>query len=272
MKKFLKLLYYLLLILGAVSFIYPFFWMLTATVKPAKELFLLNPIPSTIIFNWYKLMFEKIPAIRGLLNSLLVSSIITTSQIIFGSMVGYALARLNFKGKNFIFGVILFSMVIPGQLTLIPLYLLISKLGWLDSYLALIVPGMIGGFSIFLFRQFFISIPKDLVDAARLDGLSDLGILFKIFYPLSRPVIITVGMLSFMGSWNDVLWPIVAIREWQMMTLPQMITLFQTGGLSGGLVAVKLASTTIMVIPVLIAYIFFQKYFIEGMATSGLKG
>lgn len=262
----------MLLILGAISFLYPFIWMLSATIKPARELFSLNPIPSQITLEWYRAMLEKIPAFRGLFNSMVVSSSIAFSQVILGSMVGFGLSRYRFPGRNLIFGLVLFSMVVPGQLTLIPLYLLVTKLGWLDSYWALIIPGMLGGFSVFLFRQFFMSIPQDLIDAARLDGLSDMGILFKIFYPLSKPAIVTVAMLSFMGSWNDVLWPIVVIRKWDMMTLPQLITLFQVGGLAGGQVAVQLASTTIMVVPVLIAYLFFQRYFIEGMATSGIKG
>ncbi len=267
----LRVLCYALLTMGALTFLYPFIWMLSATVKPAGEIFTFSPIPSHITFQWYQVMLQKIPAFRGLFNSLVVSCCIAASQVVMGSLVGFGLARYRFPGRELIFGLVLFSMVIPAQLTLIPLYLLVTRLGWLDSYLALIVPGMVGGFSIFLFRQFFLTIPQDLMDAARLDGLSDTGILFRIFYPLSKPAIITVAMLSFMGSWNDVLWPIVVIRKWEMMTLPQLITLFQIGGLAGGQVAVQLASTTIMVVPVLLAYLFFQRYFIEGMATSGLK-
>ncbi|MDQ7826961.1 MAG: carbohydrate ABC transporter permease [Candidatus Eremiobacteraeota bacterium] len=267
----LRALCYVLLTMGALSFLYPFIWMLSATVKPVNEIFSFNPVPSHVTFQWYHLMLKKIPAFRGLFNSLIVSSAIAASQVLLGSLVGFGLARYRFAGRDFIFGIVIFTMVIPAQLTLIPLYLLVTKLGWLDSYFALIIPGMVGGFSIFLFRQFFLTIPQDLIEAARLDGLSDLGILFRIFYPLSRPAIITVGMLSFMGSWNDVLWPIVVIRKWEMMTLPQLITLFQIGGLAGGQVAVQLASTTVMVVPVLLAYLFFQRYFIEGIATSGLK-
>lgn len=270
-KSSVTALCYVLLTLGALSFLYPFFWMLSATIKPVREIFSLNPIPSEVTFEWYRIMLQKIPAIRGLLNSLIVSSVVAASQVVFCSMVGFSLARYRFPGRDFIFGLILFTMVIPGQLTLIPLYLLVTKFGWLDTYWALIVPGMVGGFSIFLFRQFFMTIPQDLIDAARLDGLSDLAILYRIVMPLSKPAVITVAMLSFMGSWNDVLWPIVVIRKWEMMTLPQLITLFQIGGLSGGQVAVQLAATTIMVIPMLVAYMFFQRYFIEGMATTGMK-
>ena len=271
-NRVLLLLCYALLIFGAFTFVYPFIWMLSATIKPAGEIFNFSPIPSTITFEWYRIMLEKIPAMRGLLNSLIVSSAVAICQIVLGSIVGFGLARYRFPGRELIFGIVLFSMVVPGQLTLIPLYLLVTKFGWLDTYWALIVPGMMGGFSIFLFRQFFMTLPQDLVDAARIDGLSDPGILFRIFYPLSKPAIITVGLLAFMGSWNEVLWPIVVIRKWDMMTLPQLITLFQVGGLAAGQVAVQLASTTIMIIPVLIAYLFFQRYFIEGMATSGIKG
>ncbi len=262
---------YCVLLAGAVTFIYPFLWMIFSTVKPQDEIFQVGLLPRHVTFQWYREMFHMIPAMRGLFNSFLVSFSISVCQILFGAMAGYALARLEFRGRELLFLVVLVTMVIPSQLTLIPLYLLVTKFGWLDSYMALIVPNLVGGFSIFLFRQFFLTIPKDLVDAARIDGLSEMAILFRIFLPLSIPAVVTVGILSFMQSWNDVLWPMVVIRDWNMMTLPQMITQFQLGGMAGGHFATVMASTMLMIVPVLVAYVFFQRYFIEGIATSGLK-
>jgi multiple sugar transport system permease protein len=135
----------------------------------------------------------------------------------------------------------------------------------------LIVPGMIGGFGILLFRQFFMNIPQDLIDAARIDGCNDLTILFKIFWPLSKPVIITVGIISFMGSWNDVLWPLIVIRVRELMTMPQMVTIFAVGGQAEAQLGAELAAATLLAVPIILVYSFFQRYFIESMATTGLK-
>jgi len=217
-------------------------------------------------------VFEKIPIGRSLLNSLFVSTVVTLSVIFFGSIVGYALARLRFFGRDMILAVILFTMVIPFQITLIPMYILMVKFGWVDSYLALIVPGMITAFSILLFRQFYRDIPQDLIDAARIDGCNDFTILFRIIWPISKPVMITVGILTFMASWNDVLWPLIVIRARELMTMPQMVTLFKTGGQAESQLGAELAAATLLAIPIIVVYVFFQRYFIESMATSGMKG
>jgi multiple sugar transport system permease protein len=187
-------------------------------------------------------------------------------------MVGYALARLRFIGRDTIFNLVLLTMMIPGQLTLIPMYVLIVKLGWADTYKALIVPAMMSNMGIIIFRQFFMSLPQELVDAARIDGCSDYEILFKIFWPLSKPSLVTVGITTFIGSWNEVLWPLIVIRKWDMMTMPQMVTLFSVGGLAGAQVAAEMAAATMLALPVVIAYLFFQNYFIESLALSGIKG
>ncbi len=146
------------------------------------------------------------------------------------------------------------------------------KLGWTDTYLSLIVPGMMTGFSIVLFRQFFMSIPDALIDAARVDGCSDIRILFRVIWPLSRPVIITVAILTFVTSWNDVLWPLIVVRDRSLMTMPQLVTIFVIGGEAESQLGSLLASATLLALPVIVAYAFFQRYFIESMAASGIKG
>jgi len=269
MKRFYL---YLVLTVAGITFIYPFLWMIAASLKPEIEIGSLGLWSKNFSLESYRLVVQKIPIWRALFNSLFVSSCVTVSVIFFGSIVGYALSRLNFWGRNLILGIILFTMVIPFQITLIPMYILMVKFGWVDTYLSLIVPGMITAFSILLFRQFFLDIPQDLIDAARIDGCNDLTILFRIIWPISKPVIITVGIITFMTSWNDVLWPLIVIRNEKLMTMPQLVTIFAVGGQAEAQLGAMLAAATLLAIPIILVYAFFQRYFIESMATSGLKG
>jgi len=267
-----RVLLYTLLLAWTVIFIYPFLWMLSATLKPEAEIASFGLIPSRPALRSYAVVFQKIPMVRAFANSLFVSLAVTAGVLVFGSMVGYSLSRLKFFGRDALFLVILFTMMIPFQITLVPLYLLMVKFRWVDSYLALIVPWMISAFGIVLFRQFFQSIPQDILDAARVDGCGELRILFGIFWPLSVPALVTVGILTFMSIWNEVLWPLLVIRNRQLMTLPQLVTLFAVGGQAEAQLGVQLAAATLLALPVVLAYCFFQRYFIESMATTGLKG
>ena len=266
-----KTILYLVLIIGGLIFLYPFLWMVSATFKPEVEIGSISLWSENFSLDSYHTVFERIPLGRAFLNSVFVSSCVTFSVILFTSIVGYALSRLKFAGREVIFTIILFTMVIPFQLTMIPLYILMVKLGWIDTYMALIVPAMISPLGILLFRQFFLNVPEELLDAARIDGCNDLHILFRIMYPLSKPVIITVGLLIFMGIWNDVLWPIIVIRTRHLMTMPQMVTLFATSG-EAEVLGPQLAAATLLAMPIILAYAFFQRYFIESMSTTGLKG
>ena len=267
-----RVLLYLLLIAGALLFLYPFVWMLAATFKPETEIAGFNLLPHQPTLESYRFVFNKIPIMRGLLNSLFVSIIVTASVVVFGSMVGYALSRLRWRGRELIFNLALATMMIPAQLTLIPLYTMMVKFGWVNSYLALIVPAMMSSYAALLFRQFFRSIPQSLIEAARLDGCSDWRILFTIIYPLSKPAITTVAILTFMGVWNDVLWPLMVIREQELMTMPQMVTLFAVGGQAEARLGVQLAAATLLAVPIILVYIFLQRYMIESIASSGMKG
>ena len=152
------------------------------------------------------------------------------------------------------------------------MYRLSVKFGWVEPYQELIVPAMISTFGILVFRQAFRSIPQALLDSARMDGCSDLRILFQVVWPLSKPTLVTVGIITFMGTWNDVLWPIIVIREQSMMTMPQMVALFAVSGQADGQISSILAAATLLAVPVIIAYLFFQRYFMESMATAGVKG
>ena len=271
-KGWTRILHYLVLTLGALSFLYPFIWMAIATIRPENEVTSLSLIPSAITLDSYRAVFTKIPIFRAFLNSLLVSSSITASVLIFSSMVGYALCHLQFKGRNALFYIMLFTMMIPFQITLIPTYVLIVKLGWADSYYALIIPYMVSTFGIFLFKQYFQAIPRDLLDAARIDGSGEVDILFRIVWPNALPALVTVGIITFLTTWNEVLWPMIVIRDQHLMTMPQMVTLFAIGGSAEAQQGVILASAMLLAIPVIVVYAFFQRYFIESMATSGVKG
>jgi multiple sugar transport system permease protein len=270
-KKTGRIFIYSSLVLGALLFIYPFFWMLMASLIPENQIANFTLIPDSVSLNSYSQVFDKIPMGRSLLNSIFVSLSVTVGVLILGSMVGYALTHLEFKGKSLLFYVIIFTMTLPFQITLIPQYVLMVKFSWVDTYFALIVPYVINGLSILMFHQYFKSIPKDLIDAARIDGCNEFRILFGILWPNSIPAIITVAILTFMASWNEVLWPIIVIRDEKLMTMPQLVTLFAVGGRADSQLGVKLAAATMLALPIVVAYAFFQKYFIQSMASTGLK-
>ncbi len=271
MKIIRRIFLYLLLITGGIIFLYPFYWMTAASLAPENEIANLTLLPSAISLNSYSQLLSKIPVGRSFLNSLLVASSITFGVLVFGSMVGYALSRMQFKGRDIIFFLIIFTMTLPFQITLIPQYIIMVELNWVDTYWALIVPYLMNSLSIIMFRQYFKSIPQDLIDAARIDGCGEFTIVFKILWPNSIPALVTVGIITFMASWNEVLWPLIVIREEKLMTMPQLITLFAVGGRAESQLGVKLASATLLALPIVIAYLFFQKYFIQSMASTGLK-
>jgi multiple sugar transport system permease protein len=265
------MLLYALLTTAALTFLYPFLWMAATTFKPPAELGTLGLIPQHPTLDNYRTMWARAPFGRALLNSTLVASTITAAVLVLGSMTAYAMARLHFRGRHVLNAVTLAVLLVPGQLTLIPLYTLIVQLGWVDTYAALIVPYVFNATAILMLRQFFLQIPQSLVDSARMDGMGELRILFTIFWPLAKPVLATVAIFTFMGAWNEVLWPLLVVREQHLMTLPQLLTVFALGG-GAGTLGVSLASTMVLVVPVVIAYAFLQRYFIESMAGSGVKG
>ena len=271
MRHLGRVMLYAALALAAITFIYPFLWMASTTFKPLADVGTLALIPEHPTLDNYRTMWARAPFGRALLNSALVATTITAAVLVLGSITAYALARLHFRGRPVLNAVTLAILLVPGQLTLIPLYTLIVQLGWIDTYAALILPFVFNATAILMLRQFFLQIPQSLIDSARMDGMSELRILFTIFWPLARPVLAMVAIFTFMGSWNEVLWPLLVVREQSVMTLPQLLTVFALGGGAGSM-AVSLASAMVLVIPVVIAYAFLQRYFIESMAGAGVKG
>ena len=267
----MKILRYTLLTLAALSFIYPFIWMVSASLSSEAGISSLTLLPVEPTIHNYITVFEKIPLGRAFINSLFVAIVTTGLVLMLGAMVGYALARLRFTGRNLIFYLIIFSMTLPFQITLIPNYITMVKLGWVDTYFALIVPFALNSLAILLFRQAFAGLPQALIDAARIDGCGELRIIFQILLPNMLPTVLTITILTFMGLWNEALWPLIVIRNEQTMTMPQMVTLFSVGGRADAQLGVKIAAAVMLAVPILVMYLLFQKHFIRSMASSGLK-
>ncbi|MFL5787993.1 MAG: carbohydrate ABC transporter permease [Flavisolibacter sp.] len=262
---------YLALIIASLTFIYPFIWMIGASLASYQEIGTMTFWPKNPTLNNFRLMVGKIPIMRSLINSLLVALFTTTIVLFTGSVVGYALAKMRFRGRQLIFYIIVFTMSLPFQITLIPNYITIVSLKLVDTYFALIIPFAVSAFAILMFRQAFQGLPQALIDAARLDGCSEMGIIFRILWPNIKPALITVAILTFIGSWNEVLWPLIVIRNEQLMTMPQLVTLFAVGGRADSQLGVKIAAAVLLALPVMIAFLFFQKHFIQSMASTGLK-
>ncbi len=271
MKPLARVAIYVALGIAAITFIYPFLWMASSTLKSSAEFGSLALIPDQPTLENYRTMWSRAPFGRALLNSIVVAGTITASVLVFGSITAYALARLNFPGKRALNAATIGVLLVPGQLTLIPLYTLIVQAGLIDTYAALITPYLFNATAILMLRQFFLQIPQSLIDSARMDGMGEMRILFTIFWPLSRPPLAIVAIFTFMGSWNEVLWPLLVVRDQHIMTLPQLLTVFALGG-GAGTLGVSLAAAMVLVVPVVIAYMFLQRYFIESMAGAGVKG
>jgi len=251
--------------------LFPFFWALSTSFKSLREVFR-NPfslIPLHPTFGNYVALFNKIPFARYLLNSFIVASLTTILQIVTAMLSAYAFSRLKFKGRNLIFYAFLATMMIPGQLLMIPQYLIVAKFGWINTYQGLILPYAATAVTTFFLRQFFMSIPKDLEDAAVIDGCNSLQVLVKIFLPLSKPAISTIAVFSFMWSWNSYFWPLLIVNVPQMRTVQLGLAMFRNeGGMQWGQF---MAGSVIATLPILIAYFFAQKHFIKSITLTGLK-
>lgn len=262
---------YVALTLAAFTFIYPFIWMIGASLAPLNEVGTMILWPAHPGLGNFEKMIAKIPIGRSLINSILVAVLTTALVLITGSVVGYALAKMQFKGRQLIFYVIVFTMSLPFQVTLIPNYITMINLHLVDTFFALIIPFAVSSFAVLMFRQAFQGLPQALIDAARLDGCGEMSIIFRILWPNIKPTLVTVAILSFIGSWNEVLWPLIVIRNEHLMTMPQLVTLFAVGGRADSQLGVKIAAAVLLALPVMIAFLFFQKHFIQSMASTGLK-
>jgi len=266
-----RIVLYAFLILFGVIVILPYLWMLTMSLKPVKEIF--SPpylFPVHFQLKNYFEAWNAAPFARFYFNTAVMTVFIVAGQVIFSAMAAYAFVRLKFPGREILFLIFLSTMMVPFHVTLIPSYLIVLRLGWLDTFKALIVPRLVSAFGIFLLRQYFLTIPAELDHAASMDGCSKLGILWRIIIPLSMPALSALAIFSFLFAWNDFLWPLVVTNSPLMRTIQLGLAMFQ--GKYGTRWNYLMAGTVTASIPAIAAFLIGQRRFIEGITLTGLKG
>jgi multiple sugar transport system permease protein len=263
----------LALMLGMLLMIGPFLWMLLASLKTQRELLQVPPtwIPETVTTDNYTRLFERLDFPRYFWNSTVIAVLITASNVVFCSMVGYALAKLRFFGRDKLFLLVIGTLLVPGSVTLVPLFVLMSKLGLVNSLWAVVLPAAAGPLGVFLMRQFMLAIPDDLLEAARVDGASELHIFWRIVMPLSTPAIAALGIITFLPSWNALLWPLVVLTDEQKFTLPVALAIFARGQFQADY-GLLMAGSVVLVAPVLVLFFFLQRHFTQSISMTGLKG
>ena len=264
---------YVLLIGIAISMLYPFFAMVNLSFADENAIFSQTSklFYGNLTLENYKNVFEQIPLARYFFNSFLVASVTTFFTVIFASFAGYAFARMNFKYKNVLFLTILITMLIPPQVNIIPLFFLMRELHLINSYAALILPGIFGGFGIFLMRQYFLGFPKDLEESARIDGCNLFETFFKIALPLALPTVATLAIFTFVTTWNSFMWPLIVTNTESMRTLPVGLAVFKGSFREITLWGELLACSVICTIPVIGVFLAGKKYFINDIMQGGVK-
>lgn len=265
------------LILVGLCWAAPTLWLLSTSLKPEDQILSLPPrwIPEMITGANYRQLFSLYPVARWTLNSLIVSVLGTAVTLAIDVLAAYALARLKFRGNGLIFGLVISTILFPVHITVIPLYMILAKVRLLNTYLALILPTTVNGFGIFLLRQFFMGIPKEIEDAARIDGCSAFGVLARIMLPLSKPALSSAGIFLFSWSWNDFLWPLMVSSNEASMTLPVGLAMFMPASQVLGQVpryGISMAGALSATLPAIMVFVLTQRYFVQGIVTSGLKG
>jgi multiple sugar transport system permease protein len=267
---------YLVLITAALTMVVPFIWMVSTSLKASGTEFAYPPeiFPTSFEYANYVKLFILVPFARYFSNTIFVTAFTVIGQLIICSMAAYGFARLNFIGRDVIFVLYLATMMIPFQITLIPLYLIVFRLGWVNTYQGMIIPAISSTFGIFLLRQSFLGVPKDYQDAARMDGATEWRIYWQIFLPLSVPALTTLGVFAFMGSWTDLLWPMLMARAQEMRTLEVGLAYFNASTTSFRQTnwPLMMSAAVVVMLPVLIVYFFTQRFFVQGISMTGLKG
>ena len=265
---------HLVLMAGAITMIFPFYWMLKTSFLTDSQALEMPPklwFSFPLYFGNCKEVFELAATGRAICNSLFIAVVSTAGVLFTSSLAAFAFAKLRFPGEKKLFGLIFATMLIPSQVTLIPLYVVFSKIGWVDTHLPLIVPQiMVNAYGVFLIRQFMVSVPDSYIEAAKLDGAGYLRIYAGIMLPLCKPALVTLGMFTFVGNWNNFVGPLIYLNTEELFTLPLIINSFRSAyAVDWGLL---MAGSTVAVLPLLLIYLFAQRSFIEGIAATGLKG
>ena len=269
---FAAVLLYGLLALGVALTLLPLLWMLAASLMPPGEANSYPPRlwPSAITFEHYAALFTRLDLARYLLNSALLAGAVTLIALFVNSMAGYAFAKFRFRFRDRLFRGLLAAMVIPAQVAMLPLFLLLKQFGLINTYWGVIVPGMAGIFGIFLIRQYLLAIPDSLIDAARMDGAGEFRIYWSLILPLCRPILVTLAIFTFLGAWNDFMWPLIVLTDSDRYTLP--VALANLLGEHVQDTELMMAGSVLTVLPVMVLFVVLQKYYIAGIMLGGMKG
>ncbi|MBX3010391.1 MAG: carbohydrate ABC transporter permease [Caldilineaceae bacterium] len=273
-SRFLELtLSYAVLLAGTAVLMIPFFWMLSTSLKPLDEVYVypIIWIPSQLVWSNYVDVFTHVPFGRYLYNSVYISVFAIIGNLLGSALAAFSFARMRYPGKNVLFFVMLSTLMVPAWVTMIPHFILFKWLGWLDTYLPILVPAFFANpFYTFLLRQFFLGIPVEMEDAARIDGCTSFGIFWRIFLPLSKPALATVAIFSFFYHWNDLLYPLIYLQSQNKFPVPMGIATFR--GEQYANFALMMAAATIALLPLVIVFFFAQRLFIQGVVITGVKG
>ncbi len=267
--------YFLLIIIG-ITMVLPFLWMISTSLKEPiavferHEIWWRNWIPDPIVWYNYVMAWRIVPFARFYLNSIFVAVCVTLGQVMTSSFAAYAFARLKFPGRDKIFFGYLATLMVPYTVIMIPVFVLLSLFGWIDTYKALIIPAMFSAYGTYMLRQFFMTLPRDLEDAAKIDGCNLFGIYLKIILPLSKPALATLTTFTFMGNWMSFMWPLLVISRTELKTLPIGLAFFQSQHATDW--TLLMAASVMVTIPIIIVFIFNQRFFVEGIKLTGIKG
>ncbi len=270
MRKTYKLMpVYALLSLGAVFMVFPFVWMVLTSLKTGADVYSFSMIPNPATTQNYSFVFTRTDFVRWFLNSIFVAVMVVSSVLMFDTLVGYTLCKMRFRGKQLVFILIMSTLMVPTEMLIIPWYLMSAQLKWLNTYWSIMFPGLITAFGIFMMRQFFEGVPDELLEAARIDGLNELGIYARIALPLVMPAVSALAIFTFLGNWNAFLWPVIIVSNKELVTLPVGLAMFTTENNPEWERIMTAAS--LGTVPVLAVFMVFQRQIIEGINLSGLK-
>ncbi len=270
-KAVKTLLLHLALIAAVALTLFPLLWMLSVSLMSADEANRFPPpiLPASPSLEHYRMLFARLDIARYALNSFCIAAAVTVLSLLFNSMAGYAFAKLRRAGRDRLFGLLLAAMVIPSQVAMLPLFLMLKELGLVNSYGGIVVPGMASIFGIFLIRQHALSIPDSLLDAARIDGAGEFRIYWSLVLPLCKPILVTLATFTFMGTWNDFMWPLVILTDSDFYTLP--VALANLMGEHAMDTELMMAGAVLTVLPVILLFLVLQKYYIEGLVLGSVK-
>ena len=270
-SRLAPVLVHLALVAAAVVTLLPLLWMVSASLMPAGEASAVPPrwIPSVPTLAHYRELFARLDLARAFLNSLAIATTVTAVSVTLNALAGYAFARFEFVGRDRVFRVLLAALVVPGQLGMLPLFLMLRELGLVNTYWGVLVPGLASIFGIFLVRQYALSIPQSLLDAARVDGAGELRLFWSVVVPICKPVLVTLAIFTFMGTWNDFLWPLIVLSDTRLQTLP--VALANLLGEHVQDTELMMAGAVLTVLPVVVVFLALQRSYLEGIVTGSVK-